>query len=159
QLSAEHPGLESVEICLEITDRSPTLVEVILTPSSSRLGANGTAKEKKTINACGQSLEGGTSNRDAETLSRFTFGLTGTIKQTNGAIIKDATIELRSAGVKVQSVVSEESGNYRFEEVRPGDYKVHAEHSGYEPIDIPVTVGFSEPSRVWITLHESISVT
>jgi hypothetical protein len=116
-------------------------VEVVLVQSSSRLGANDTVKEKSRINACGQSLEGGPSSRDAETLSRFAFDLSVTVKQSNGVIIKDATIELRSSEIKVQSASSDESGNYRFQEVHPGDYKVHAERQGFEPADIPLRWG------------------
>ncbi|HET9182431.1 MAG TPA: TonB-dependent receptor plug domain-containing protein [Candidatus Angelobacter sp.] len=60
-----------------------------------------------------------------------TGAIYGTIRDQQGAVIPNATVDLMQAGRKVASVVTDHAGNYRFPHVAVGIYQVHATAAGF----------------------------
>jgi carboxypeptidase family protein/TonB-dependent receptor-like protein len=68
----------------------------------------------------------------------------GVIKDTSGAVLPGVTVEARSSGGGVLTAVSDESGNYRFPSLLPGNYELSANLSGFKPTkvsDIEIKLG------------------
>jgi vitamin B12 transporter len=55
----------------------------------------------------------------------------GTVRDPQGAVIPNATVDLMQAGRKVASVVTDRLGNYRFPYLGIGTYQVHATAAGF----------------------------
>ncbi|MGE5321637.1 MAG: TonB-dependent receptor plug domain-containing protein, partial [Actinomycetota bacterium] len=55
----------------------------------------------------------------------------GTVRDQQGAVIANATVDLMQAGRKVASVVTDSSGDYRFPHLAIGTYQVHATAPGF----------------------------
>ena len=55
----------------------------------------------------------------------------GTVRDQQGAVISNATVDLMQAGRKVASVVTDPSGNYRFPHLAIGTYQVHVTATGF----------------------------
>src|ERR1035437_2209521 len=66
-----------------------------------------------------------------------TGGVTGTVKDSSGAVLPDAVVTLTNTqtGV-VQSTRSTSTGSYRFETVPVGDYSLRASHPGFQDVVI-----------------------
>src|SRR6202040_3685841 len=63
--------------------------------------------------------------------------ITGTAKDSAGAALSSALIELRPLGKKV---VSDDQGQFRITEVPPGDYTLTASYVGFGTFSGPVKV-------------------
>src|SRR3954468_16925805 len=76
--------------------------------------------------------------------------LTGVVKDASGAVLPGATVEAASPALieKVRSAVSDGSGQYRIEDLRPGTYSV--------TISLP---GFSTYKRQGIELTGTFTAT
>src|SRR5437016_1065434 len=70
--------------------------------------------------------------------------IAGTVKDPTGAVIANATVNLKSLDTgAAQSVKSSGTGDYRFRLLSPGHYQVSVEHSGFQKLDqrVEVAVG------------------
>jgi len=155
----EHPGLEPVVVRVDATNRTLAPVEVVL---SVKRAIRGASDDDTAIRVSAEAASGGTtglSDQDAATLSQFAFALSSIVQYSKGDAITNASVEIRPRRAKVQSAVSDESGNFSFKEIHPGDYQIRAEHQGFVLTEIPVKMTYSPPGRVWVTLLESISIT
>src|SRR5437899_3161370 len=74
--------------------------------------------------------------------------LSGTVSDVSGALIPgvEITAKHRDTGV-VTSVVTNESGTYRFGSLQPGPYQVSAALPGFRSQAFQVTLGTSHPIR------------
>jgi len=60
--------------------------------------------------------------------------LRGKVSGSNGAVVNNATVELRgSAGAVIGQVFTRNDGDFSFSRLRAGEYEVHVTMSGYEP--------------------------
>lgn len=55
----------------------------------------------------------------------------GTVRDQQGAVIPNATVDLMQSGRKVASVITDQLGNYRFPHLASGTYQVHATAAGF----------------------------
>lgn len=80
--------------------------------------------------------------------------LSGTISDASGALIPGVEITARHTGTGVAStVVTNESGTYRFASLQPGPYQVSASLPGFQPQTFQVTLGTSQQIRQNFTLQ------
>jgi hypothetical protein len=78
----------------------------------------------------------------AQTLTSAT--VVGTVRDSSGAVIPDATVRIRQPETDaVSATVSESTGQYRFPFLKPGDYEITAESAGLStlPVHIHLLVG------------------
>ena len=77
--------------------------------------------------------------------AQTTAVLTGTIHDTSGAVVSEVTITAQHTETNVsRTTTSRDDGSFLFPEMRVGAYDVHAECSGFRPIDkkgVLLTVG------------------
>lgn len=65
--------------------------------------------------------------------AQFKAGIQGTVKDTSGALVPDATITLTNSETgKIQAAISNDEGFYRFTNLAPGKYKIKVEQTGYK---------------------------
>jgi hypothetical protein len=95
-----------------------------------------------------------------------TGGITGTVKDSSGAILPGASVQAVSPSqVGVQHVVADDQGNYRFPALFPGVYEISASLQGFTPAKVEgVRVALGQVSRIDLslslaTLTESVTVT
>ena len=96
---------------------------------------------------------------------RTTGEIIGKIVDESGSVLPGVTVTLRGAGVAgAPSVVTSETGTYRFPVLPPGTYRVEYTLAGFTTLkreDIPVTVGSTVELDVSMkvgALEESITV-
>jgi len=97
---------------------------------------------------------------------RTTGEIIGTVTDESNAILPGVTVTLRGAGVPgAPTVVTSETGTYRFPALPPGDYTVEYSLQGFSTLrreSIPVGVGAVVELRVQLkvsTLSETVTVT
>ena len=77
--------------------------------------------------------------------AQTTAVLTGTIHDTSGAVVSEVTITAQHTETNVsRTTTSRDDGSFLFPEMRVGAYDIHAECSGFRPIDkkgVMLTVG------------------
>lgn len=80
--------------------------------------------------------------------------LSGTVSDSSGALIPGAEITAKqtSTGV-VSTVITNESGTYRFPSLQPGPYEVSSSLPGFQPQTFQVTLGTSQQIRQNFTLQ------
>ncbi|MFN8061551.1 MAG: carboxypeptidase regulatory-like domain-containing protein [Vicinamibacterales bacterium] len=92
--------------------------------------------------------------------------LTGTVKDTTGAVLPGVTITVRSTGTnETRTTVSADDGKYRVTNLPRGDYEVQSELAGFKSVvqaDVRLTVG--DTVRLDFTLElgsvqETVTVT
>jgi len=71
----------------------------------------------------------------ASSLAQSTLGVVlGTVKDSSGAVVKDAVVRLTNAGENTsREALSDANGNYEFQNVKPGTYIVSATAQGFRP--------------------------
>ena len=96
---------------------------------------------------------------------RTTGEIIGKVADDSGSVLPGVTITLRGAGVAgAPSVVTSETGTYRFPVLPPGTYNLEYTLSGFTTLKrdaIPITVGSTVELDVAMkvgTLEESITV-
>lgn len=73
-------------------------------------------------------------------------GLTGTVKDTTGAVIPGVTVNLIHKGTNItRTAVSGDNGTYVFQQLDPGNYRLEAALAGFkthitDPVEVPVGV-------------------
>jgi len=73
--------------------------------------------------------------------AQFKAGIQGTVKDTSGALVPDATITLTNSETgKTQAAISNDEGFYRFTNLAPGKYKIKVEQTGYKQSTIDIVV-------------------
>ena len=93
--------------------------------------------------------------------------ITGVVRDTSGAVLPGVTVEVASPALieKVRSVVTDATGQYRVENLRPGTYTVTATLPGFstvkrEGIELTGTFTASVNAEMRVgTLEETITVT
>ncbi len=87
--------------------------------------------------------------------AQATGSLVGTVTDNAGAVLPGAKITLTNLATnEIQSALSDGHGNFQFLQLLPGNYKVVAEHAGFQAFVVPsvqVTVG--NATRVDTTLQ------
>src|SRR5215471_6010069 len=63
--------------------------------------------------------------------------ITGVVKDASGAVLPGVTVEASSAALieKVRSAVTDSSGQYRIEDLRPGTYAVTFKLAGFTAVE------------------------
>ncbi|MBV9437201.1 MAG: TonB-dependent receptor, partial [Acidobacteria bacterium] len=85
--------------------------------------------------------------------------ITGTVTDPSGAIVPNATVNLKSVDTgTTQSTTTNASGFYRFALLKPGRYQVTMNQSGFQPIQSNVIVAVGQATTNNITLAVSTSV-
>ncbi|MBI2149473.1 MAG: carboxypeptidase regulatory-like domain-containing protein, partial [Acidobacteria bacterium] len=80
--------------------------------------------------------------------------LSGTVSDASGALIPGVEITATQTGTGVIStVVTNESGTYRFASLQPGPYQVRASLPGFQPQTFQLTLGTSQQIRQNFTLQ------
>src|SRR5881397_3378019 len=80
--------------------------------------------------------------------------LSGTVSDATGALIPGVEITATQTGTGVVStVVTNESGTYRFASLQPGTYQVKASLAGFQGQTFQVTLGTSQQIRQNFTLQ------
>src|SRR6185503_7150542 len=65
--------------------------------------------------------------------AQFKAGIQGTVKDSSGGLVPDATITLTNSETgKIQAAISNDEGFYRFTNLAPGKYKIKVEQTGYK---------------------------
>src|ERR1700675_4824954 len=77
--------------------------------------------------------------------------IAGTVKDTSGAVLPGVTVEAASPALieKVRSVVTDDKGNYKIVDLRPGTYSVTFTLTGFGTVKrdgIELTTGFTAPA-------------
>src|SRR5688572_33489720 len=65
----------------------------------------------------------------------FAQALAGTVEDISGAALPDVTVQAKSSALieKVRAVVTDGTGQYRIEDLRPGLYTVTFTRDGFRP--------------------------
>ena len=66
--------------------------------------------------------------------------VTGTVKDSSGAVVPAAQITLTGASAKPSVANTGADGQFRFANVQPGVYTLHVERTGFDPLDRQITV-------------------
>jgi Peptidase family M1 domain/Carboxypeptidase regulatory-like domain len=78
----------------------------------------------------------------------------GTLKDPGGAIVPGAHVTLSgSQGGEAKSAVTGPDGQFHFAAVNPGNYTLHIEHDGFEPLERQISVGAQD-----VTLALSLKI-
>ncbi|MEQ1605538.1 MAG: ankyrin repeat domain-containing protein [Pyrinomonadaceae bacterium] len=119
------------EQLLQITRRAPSVAAGVMSASialSAQAYAQGSPNP--TLEP-GQRVEVSL-DKDAKPNTDANGGITGTIKDPNGAVIVGAEVTIVSvdAGISAASK-TDENGTYRFSSLKPGTYRIEAESAGF----------------------------
>lgn len=79
--------------------------------------------------------------------------LRGKVRGTDGAVVNNATVELRaSTGAVIGQAFTRNDGDFSFSRLRAGEYEVHVTMSGYEPsmqmVELQDSMRVNTPSDV-----------
>ena len=93
-------------------------------------------------------------------------GISGVVRDSSGAVLPGATVEASSPALieRVRTTVSDESGQYRIVDLRPGTYTITCSLSGFNTVKragIELTTGFTASVSVELQigdLHETVTV-
>jgi hypothetical protein len=92
-------------------------------------------------------------------------GVAGVVTDPTGAIISSATVAVTdAAGQAVRNTQTGPDGRYRIDGLAPGSYHLQARASGFQRLDLPVTLAASQQSVANLTLQvgaatETVTVT
>jgi hypothetical protein len=85
--------------------------------------------------------------------AQFSGSIQGAVSDPSGAVIAGAAVELSNLDTGVaQSTTANESGNYGFNNLQPGRYKIKVSANGFKGTEITVTVSTSQLEAVNVTL-------
>ena len=80
-------------------------------------------------------------------------GVSGRVKDPNGAVIAGASVTLRNTVTRDErTVMTASDGVFTFARVRPGDHQLRVLAAGFEVVETPITVG-AAASNIEITLR------
>ena len=87
--------------------------------------------------------------------AQATGSLVGTVTDQKGAVVPGAKVTLTNLGTNVTQIVqSDSNGDFRILQLLPGNYKVVAEHAGFQAFEVPsVQVIVGDAARVDATLQ------
>src|SRR5688572_20322980 len=94
-------------------------------------------------------------------------GIAGLVRDTSGAVMPGVTVEAASPALieKVRTAVTDDSGQYKFIDLRPGTYTVTFSLPGFAGVKregIELTAGFTAPVDAEMkvgSVSESVTVT
>ena len=67
-----------------------------------------------------------------------TGALTGTAKDSSGAVVPNATVTVTNIGTgQARTATTEADGTYKFGLLAPGDYKLKFEATGFSKLEVP----------------------
>ena len=85
--------------------------------------------------------------------AQFTSGVQGTVQDNSGGAVPSATVTLTNADNKVsQTATSNESGNFRFASLAPGNYQISATAPGFSSNKSGFTLSANETRNVPVML-------
>src|SRR6266567_2292604 len=93
-------------------------------------------------------------------------GIAGVVKDTSGAVLPGVTVEAASPALieKVRTVITDDQGQYKIIELRPGQYVVTFTLAGFSTVKregIELTAGFTAPVNAELrvgSLEETLTV-
>src|SRR5262245_19723433 len=99
--------------------------------------------------------------------SATTGAIAGVVKDTTGAVLPGVTVEAASPALieKVRTVVTDDQGNYKILELRPGTYTVTFSLAGFATVKregIELTTGFTATANAELkvgSVQETVTVT
>jgi hypothetical protein len=121
-----------------------------------------------TAQAAGAGLGGFAAPALAATLrqnSGVNSGVAGVVTDPTGAIIPNAIVAVTdAAGQAVRNTQTDSDGRYRIDGLAPGSYHLQARASGFQRLDVPITLVASQQSLANFTLQvgaatETVTVT
>src|SRR5437667_2005775 len=81
------------------------------------------------------------------------FPITGIVLDPSHASVPGTKVVLRIAGASEQQTTTADAGGaFRFEAIPPGKYEIQAEHEGFKPATLRLTVGPRPPGPIEIKL-------
>ena len=94
-------------------------------------------------------------------------GIAGTVRDATGAVLPGVTVEASSPALieRMRSAVTDDQGQYRIVDLRPGTYTVTFTLTGFSTVvrqGIELTTGFTAPLNVTLavgSLQETLTVT
>jgi len=82
-----------------------------------------------------------------------TFVVSGIVMDPSGASMPGATVQLRKGGNNPeQSLVTDETGSFRFTQIAPGRYEIDVRRESFKPTSVRVVVRDRDPAPLRITL-------
>jgi hypothetical protein len=86
-------------------------------------------------------------------LAQFSGNIQGVVTDTAGAVVSQATVEVKNVdtGVTSQTKASD-TGTYRFNSLEPGNYVISAHAPGFKQADVTVKLGTAQVQGVNIAL-------
>jgi outer membrane receptor protein involved in Fe transport len=78
--------------------------------------------------------------------------LTGVVLDQAGAAIAGAKVELSAGNTSQRSTITDQSGSFRFNRIRPASYQLQVTSEGFEPATLDVNVGAQPPAPLQISL-------
>ena len=79
--------------------------------------------------------------------------LQGTVHDQSGGAIVGATVTAENGNGETKKAVTDQRGEYRFDELPPGEYAVSVEFPGFSPVERRVTVAPAKTAHVDVTLE------
>ncbi len=100
-------------------------------------------------------------------LAQTTGGIAGTVKDVSGGVLPGVTVEASSPALieKVRSVVTDDQGNYKIVDLRPGTYALTFTLGGFSTLrreGIEISVGFTAAVHADLrigSIEETVTVT
>jgi hypothetical protein len=87
----------------------------------------------------------------AQTASTGT--IVGTVRDTSGAVVPGATVEVTSSLINLhRQIMTTSAGGYTFVELAPGAYQIKVTATGFESATLPVTVSVATSALADVTL-------
>ena len=87
----------------------------------------------------------------AQTASTGT--IVGTVRDTSGAVVSGATVEVTSSLINLhRQIMTTSAGGYTFVELAPGAYQIKVTANGFESASLPVTVSVATSALADVTL-------
>src|SRR5690606_6261228 len=83
--------------------------------------------------------------------ARQSASLDGTVRDATGGVIVGALVELTDANGEIRQAVTNERGEYRFDNLPAGEYELLVTLDGFAPVRQPVRLGTGQ-TRAPVTL-------
>src|SRR5581483_9637279 len=89
-----------------------------------------------------------------------TGDIAGTIKDTSGAVVPNATVTLKSVDTgQTRTATPNASGEYRFTTLQQGNYQISATSAGLKSNTTSVSIAIGQVSTIDLTLQPNTSTT
>jgi hypothetical protein len=121
---------------------------------SVKLAAAPAALARGAAQAAGAGLAGFAAAPTLAVAPRQNSGVAGVVTDPTGAIIPNASVAVTdAAGQTVRNTQTGPDGRYRMDGLAPGSYHLQARASGFQRLDVPITLVASQQSLANFTLQ------